>query len=192
MEKQCICCNQVKSLSEFKFRKDNQKHRNSCKQCDNEKLKVWKRENDYDKLQYQKHRDKKLAHVRAYRQRSDYRDKANAWGKQWRKKQKAINPTYKIIHNLRRRCLLALHGHYKAETTLNLIGCTSDELKRHLESLWQEGMSWDNYGLHGWHIDHIKPLSSFDLSLEEEQKKAFHYTNLQPLWAKDNLIKSNK
>ena len=53
-------------------------------------------------------------------------------------------------------------------------------------------MSWDNYGTHGWHIDHIRPCASFDLSDEEQQKICFHYTNLQPLWAEDNLKKSKK
>jgi hypothetical protein len=53
-------------------------------------------------------------------------------------------------------------------------------------------MSWNNYGIKGWHIDHIKPCSSFDLSDLEQQKKCFHYTNLQPLWWYDNLIKSDK
>ena len=66
------------------------------------------------------------------------------------------------------------------------------ELKEHLEKQFKEGMSWENYGFYGWHIDHILPLSSFDLTKAEEQKKAFHYTNLQPLSAKENLQKYSK
>ena len=62
-------------------------------------------------------------------------------------------------------------------------------LAGHLESLFSPGMTWDNYGFEGWHIDHIKPCASFEL---DQKKICFHYTNLQPLWAKDNMSKSNK
>jgi hypothetical protein len=80
----------------------------------------------------------------------------------------------------------------KTQRTEELLGCTIEECKIYLESLFKEGMSWDNYGYRGWHIDHIVPCSAFDLTNIEEQKKCFHYTNLQPLWAKDNLSKGNK
>jgi len=73
-----------------------------------------------------------------------------------------------------------------------LTGCTIDYLVFHLESQFKDGMSWDNYGLFGWHIDHIKPCSYFDLNDPSEQKKCFNYTNLQPLWARENISKSNK
>ena len=66
------------------------------------------------------------------------------------------------------------------------------DLKIHLQEKWLPGMSWENYGYYGWHIDHIIPCSKFDLSKLEEQKKCFHFTNLQPLWAADNIKKSNK
>lgn len=71
-------------------------------------------------------------------------------------------------------------------------GCTSDFLFKYIESLFEPGMNWGNYGLKGWHIDHIKPLTSFDLTDLEQQKAAIHYTNLQPLWARDNLSKGAK
>lgn len=79
---------------------------------------------------------------------------------------------------------------YKSTKTETLIGMTFKELKVYLETRFTEGMTWENYGQ--WHIDHILPISRFDLTNLEEQKKAFHYTNLQPLWAKDNLKKHAK
>ena len=65
-------------------------------------------------------------------------------------------------------------------------------LKQHLESQFKDGMSWNNHGVKGWHIDHIKPCASFDLTDPEEQKKCFHFSNLQPLWWIDNLKKKDK
>ena len=71
--------------------------------------------------------------------------------------------------------------------SIELLGCSVEDTRRHIESLWLPGMSWDNYGIAGWHIDHIQPCCTFDLTDLEQQKKCFHYTNLRPLWAKDNL-----
>lgn len=75
----------------------------------------------------------------------------------------------------------------KPTNTLKLLGCTWEEAKIHFESLFQEGMTWENHGK--WHIDHIKPVSSFSLDLLHLIN---HISNLQPLWAKDNFQKSNK
>lgn len=102
----------------------------------------------------------------------------------------------RIAKNCRTRTKLAVtkNGYYKQDKTFNLIGCTPRFLKEYLESLFVDGMSWDNYGFgdNKWNIDHIKPCEAFDLSITEEQLKCFHYTNLQPLWQSDNLEKSNK
>jgi len=73
-----------------------------------------------------------------------------------------------------------------------LLGCSKEDFKLYLSSKFTDGMSWDNYGRTGWHIDHITPLSSFDLTNEDELAAACHYTNMQPLWARDNIIKGNK
>ncbi len=81
----------------------------------------------------------------------------------------------------------------RAGTTI-LIGCSIKEFIRYLEFNFREGMSWDNYGNKNnqWNIDHIKPISSFNLTELNEQKKAFHYSNCRPYWAKDNFKKGAK
>jgi hypothetical protein len=101
-----------------------------------------------------------------------------------------IDPNYKVKKRLRTRIWNALCGLYKTNKTESLLGTSIDELKTHLESKFVAGMTWENYG--DWHIDHIVPCDSFDLSIEENQKKCFHYTNLQPLWAVDNIRKGNR
>ena len=99
-------------------------------------------------------------------------------------------PGIRVTENLRRRMRAVLEGTNKSDSTLNLIGCSPEELKEYIESLWTEGMSWENYG--DWHIDHIKPCAAFDLLNEDEQRECFHYTNLQPMWAEENLRKGSK
>ena len=71
------------------------------------------------------------------------------------------------------------------------LGCTGEEAARYLQQQFKGCMSWDNYGT-AWHIDHVFPLASYDLSKEEDRAKAFHYTNLQPLWAKTNMKKNDR
>jgi hypothetical protein len=102
------------------------------------------------------------------------------------------NIDFRIKKNLRGRVYVALKRGVKSNSTMELLGCTVDEFKKHFESLFTDGMSWDKYMEGGIHIDHIKPCISFDLTKEEEQRKCFHYTNLQPLWAIDNLKKGVK
>jgi hypothetical protein len=102
------------------------------------------------------------------------------------------NPYYKLTMCLRERLNKAIINNQKSGSAVKDLGCTIPELKQYLESKFQEGMSWDNHGLHGWHIDHITPLASFDLTDREQFLKACHYTNLQPLWAKDNLKKGRQ
>lgn len=79
----------------------------------------------------------------------------------------------------------------KCDLTKNLIGCSVDALIAHIESQFAEGMHWGNHGLRGWHIDHILPCASFDMADPEQQRKCFHYTNLQPLWGSDNIRKKD-
>ena len=133
---------------------------------------------------YQKNKKKLLELMRIRRQK--HKKEKALYEIQKRKE----DSTYKLIHYLRCRIRLALNGNPKLSTSMNLVGCSIDELKHHLETRFYKGMTWENYGK--WHVDHIKPCASFDLSKPEEQKLCFHYTNLQPLWAVDNLIKGKK
>jgi hypothetical protein len=94
----------------------------------------------------------------------------------------------RIRLNLGTRLYLAVQK--KHGNTMELTGCSKDELFEYIESKFTEGMNWENYGK--WHIDHIKPCASFDLTRVEEQKKCFHWKNLQPLWAIDNMKKGAK
>jgi len=97
---------------------------------------------------------------------------------------------FRLKKNLRNRLNSALKYNSKSKRTLELLGCSLEFLKQHLEKQFKVGMSWLNYGK--WEIDHIRPCALFNLSNSEEQKKCFHYTNLQPLWAKENLSKGSK
>ena len=78
----------------------------------------------------------------------------------------------------------------KTKGTMKLVGCTPGQLKQHIEKQFKPGMSWEQR--HLFHIDHIIPCASFDLTKLSQQKKCFHYTNLQPLWAIDNIKKGAK
>lgn len=98
---------------------------------------------------------------------------------------------FKLRMNLRHRVWAALQTDSASKSTGidDLIGCSLDELVQYLTAKFADGMSWENYGRDGWHIDHIRPCASFNLSSPEQQRQCFHYTNLQPLWATENIRK---
>lgn len=101
---------------------------------------------------------------------------------------------YQFKKNLSRRIRNAINKTKtkKSNVLFDFLGCNIQEAKEHLEKQFKDGMSWENYGYNGWHIDHIMPCASFDLTDPEQQKKCFHYTNLQPLWASENMSKGAK
>jgi hypothetical protein len=159
------------------------------------------RENNYDKCQnyeklyHEKNREKYIEYNRKYRienkeQFKEYRIKNRKRTNEYMMKRRKENPQIKIADSLRKRINKLVKKKNKSKSTLELLGCSLDEFLNHLEELFQDGMSFDNYGK--WHIDHILPCSAFDLENSEEQEICFHYTNLQPLWAKENISKSNK
>jgi len=97
---------------------------------------------------------------------------------------------YRLRDNLRRRLSKALKGAPREKAAHELLGCSFKHFKKHLESLFQEGMNWENYGI--WEVDHYLPLMTFDLSKRGQQKKAFNYKNLRPLWGDDNRKRPKK
>lgn len=112
--------------------------------------------------------------------------------KEFEYKKRRSSLVYKIKGVLRSRLNQAIKNNQKVGSAVRDLGCSIEELKKHLESQFKLGMTWDNWSKSGWHIDHIEPLSSFNLTDPYQLKRACYYTNLQPLWAKDNLRKSNK
>jgi len=122
------------------------------------------------------------------------------WAKANRKKireyhrERMKNPNHRLKRVLSGRILQAvkIQASDKAYKSMELLGCTIKELRDHLESQFTEGMTWDNMGRGGWHIDHIIPCAYFDLSKPSHQKVCFNWQNLQPLWESDNCAKGDK
>lgn len=159
--------------------------------------KEWKEANSlrYKELKkewYEKNKVKVLKKNRAWKKAN--KEAVKQYGREYQreyiKTRRKNDYLYKLNRNLRKR-VYALVSSKKWEKNFSItteLGCTGLELKEYLEKQFTEGMSWDNYGQ--WHLDHINPLAN--AKTEEELIKRCHYTNLQPLWAKDNIKKSNK
>lgn len=220
--KTCSKCNVLKEYSEFgKSSQVKCGYKSACKDClrvDNRNYYINNREKESQrkKKQYKRDSDKIIAQqLEYYNKNKDYRsqwvkDKRKAkpevfkeYGRKYRSdNRESVNSyhlnrrktdiLYKLKCVLRNRLLEALkYKTWNKNTNFSkYIGCTLEELKLYLENQFQPSMTWENHSKTGWHIDHIVPLDS--AKTEEELYKLCHYTNLQPLWAIDNLRKSNK
>lgn len=130
-------------------------------------------------------------HWRCHPERLKYRFTANGMVKASKLQYhvcKARKDNYWLSKKLRSRIYYVLKGLKKSAPTLELLGCSLEQFRAHLESQFKDGMTWDNYGSH-WHIDHILSCAGYDLSKPEQQRECFHYTNMQPLLAHDNRVK---
>ena len=218
----CTKCNKEKELSDFgKHSGHKDGLQSQCKECIKEikkeeykinreqilikrkehylknidKKKVYQKQYRLDNLQdikikKQKYADDNKEIIAEYQK--EYRQNNKSRRNELRKERYSKDINFKILINLRNRINAVLKGNSKSQKTIDLIGCSIPELRKHLESRFTRGMSWDNCGLDGWEIDHIKPCASFDLSDPKEQKHCFFYKNLQPLWGEDNRTKADK
>lgn len=175
--KKCLICKETKALSEFW--KNGTRNRHKCDECVNNGVKT-KDLSSGSKCEHGiSSSDKRCSECLRIYQRK------------YKNQRKATDPIYKLQHNLRSRLRKALKGKPKAGSAVRDLGCSLSEFKKYMESRFQPGMTWENHGFNGWHIDHIIPMSSFDLTNIEEVRKACHYTNLQPLWWHENLAKGD-
>jgi len=133
---------------------------------------------------WEANREHRLAQMKVWRKANVEKGRAYA-------KTRRATPEGRIEHNLRCRVRSVMKGKgTKSARTMELLGCSVEHLRAHLEHLFQPGMSWDNFGT--WHVDHIRPCASFDLTDPAQQRQCFHWLNLQPLWADDNRSKKAK
>jgi hypothetical protein len=140
---------------------------------------------------YREKNREKLNARQIERQRAN-RESFNAYQLQYRLNRYKTDPLYALQMTCRRRILCAMQkgGYKKSTKTEALLGCSFEEFKAFLEAKFLPGMTWENRGKFGWHIDHVVPLSS--AKDRDEMEKLCHYTNMQPLWAKDNHAKGAK
>ncbi len=200
--KRCTTCKVKKKLIEFsKQRTGKEGLFSQCKLCKRgydtkyyEKNK--KRMDERNKGYYIKNKDKfakkslKYYHKNSIKMREYHRayykkNKKTIFEKHYKKLKE--DPQYKVKYSLRKRMQSALKGKNKSTNTVELLGCCIPYLMFYIQNNFKNRMNWNNHG--DWHIDHIIPCANFNLIIESEQRKCFHYTNLQPLWAKDNIKK---
>jgi len=144
----------------------------------------------YRKRNPQKVRDRKNRwYAKDKDARAEYRQSMASYHREYWIKRRQNDVDFKLRNTLRNRLNGAIKGNRKSGSAVKDLGCSVGELKKYLESKFTKGMSWENHG--EWHIDHIQPLVSFDLTDRKQFKEACHYTNLQPLWAEDNLRKGS-
>lgn len=222
MTKKCPTCCRHKEIEDFAVSQKTQKLHYKCISCEKyerayyqkNKDKIIKRSNTYYKdnrikcrkaqKRYWENNRKELYEkskiwnkanaekVKRYSAKTRRSQKRKKWMSEWRKNKRKTDIGFRIALNLRKRIWDALFNNIKSDKSMILIGCSIEQLIKHLESQFKSGMTWENYGMKGWHIDHILPCASFDLARPEEQKRCFHYTNLQPLWAIENIKKKDK
>jgi len=196
--KECISCNVEKEITNFYTQQSNKdKLMKKCKKCFNSGLSVSSKEyhKQYDKKYKDKYKKNIEEYAKNYRNNNKeyYKEYAKKYNNIYQKNKKQKDILYKIGSNIRTRISQTINGYSKSKSTLQILGLNNfTEFKQHIESKFQNGMNWDNYGfgVNKWVVDHIIPISS--ALNEDEIYKLNYYTNLQPLWWRENIIKSDK
>ena len=190
--KTCRACGETKSLTEFgRCSAVKSGLRARCKSCCNAATDSWRARNpgkltEYEQARYAGHKAELVQKQKRWR--AENRELRNAGLRE----RYGEEPVYRLTQLLRNRLYQAISGRARPASAVRDLGCTVDELKAHLEKQFRPGMTWNNWGREGWHIDHIKPLVKFDLADRTQLLQACHYTNLQPLWATENLSKGDR
>ena len=174
--KTCSKCKLEKKLEDFYEDKRRNNRRAECKICMSKYF----------------HENKDIINIRKRKWRNINKKELNLKRSIYEKNKRKNNIQFKLGKILRTRLGMAISNNYKSGSAVSDLGCSIEKFKLWLEMHWEEGMSWENYGRTGWHIDHVKPLDSFDLTDRKQFLEACHFSNLQPMWAKDNLSKGNK
>ncbi len=143
---------------------------------------------EHSKRYYKEHSKERIAYHTEYCK--NHKEELRKYIREYCSNRRRSNINVRISESLRARIYNTLKGFNKAKHTVELVGCSIEQLKEHLEKQFKQSMTWNNYG--AWHIDHIVPCSKFDLSKSIEQRKCFNYKNLQPLWSYENQSKGNK
>jgi hypothetical protein len=149
----------------------------------------------------QEHKTEEAVRMKQYNQ--DHRPEKTAYNKQYNQDHKsernvslanrrADDIDFRLKDNVTRGIKQSIKGNRQCKHSIDLLGCAIPEVREYLERQFQPGMTWNNWSKNGWHIDHIIPLASFDFTDYEQQKQAWHYTNLRPLWSEENMRKHNK
>ena len=182
----CIECSKERAKMQWSKNKDSLGR--SIRQS---RLRNLEKSKNRDKQYYEKNKEKILAYRKEYgsRNKNILLEKAKFYLKRRRLEG---DVDFIVKCSLRARIISALKSNSKSANTLDLLGCSMKDFRNYIESQFEPGMTWENHGYRGWHIDHIIPISYFDLSDPEQQKLCFNYRNLQPLWWKDNRKKSDK
>jgi len=201
-------CKNCTNIYWQKHREENIKRNREYRIKHTEKVKAYKKKYNlkhikerrkYDDKYYQENKEKRKVYAKKYNLK--HKEKRSKYDKEYylkHKKEKIkkdkeryqADINFRLKFNLRHRTRKVLRNNKCSLKTMELLGCTFEEFKKHLSKQFQKGMTFKNYK--EWHIDHIIPCRLFDLSQPEEQKQCFNYKNLQPLWAIDNLKKGGK